>query len=223
MDQREICSVEDFHRAVREHGHGHFLVRGENSTTYSLRPKFGRFQSEDDRNSERIERAMLADFKRRSRPMLPHVPDNDWEWLAIAQHFGLATRLLDWTENSLIAAFFASRNLALTDRAIYFLDEMKFSDADLNVSPFDVNEVVVYRPQHLAGRISSQGGVFTVHNSPKDPLDDARVEKWIMKSECVIEMRSLLWTYKINDSFVFQDLDGLARYLNTKYVWGVIE
>ncbi len=51
--------------------------------------------------------AMLDDFKRRAIGFLDHEPKNDFEWMFIMQHYGVPTRLLDWSTNALVAMYFA--------------------------------------------------------------------------------------------------------------------
>jgi len=103
----KITSIDDFHEALRATWDGHPVFRGENSLKYRLRSKFGRLQTKNPANNQEIEKGILKEFARLSVPHLDARFANDWELLAIAQHHGLPTRLLDWTLNPLIAAHFA--------------------------------------------------------------------------------------------------------------------
>jgi hypothetical protein len=54
---------------------------------------------------------------------MPHPPTTDWEQYFLMQHYGMATRLLDWTEGSLLALYFALRtNDGTHDAAVWALD-----------------------------------------------------------------------------------------------------
>ena len=153
---------------------------------------------------------MLALFKQRALPLLDFMPRNDWEWLAIAQHHGLPTRLLDWTRNPLVAAFFAVEEQFNGDSAIYVLRNKKMLLTDKIPDPFKRKNVGKFVPAHVTKRIIAQFGLFTIHPNPAIPLVSDEVEKLVIPSRLRKPLKDVLFRYGINRGSLFPDLDGLA-------------
>lgn len=218
-----LNSFADLHVHLQAQWERTLIFRGEDSCDYPLLSKWGRYQARDGRNHADMERRVIDFFKRRAAPLLGAQPTSEWEWLAVAQHHGLPTRLLDWTENALIAAFFATRGVVGDDRVIYALEWSKIKDADESKSPFSIDEVVSYSPQHVAARITAQTGIFTVHANPADPFqNDHRIQRWFIPSAASVEIRTTLYSYGITEAFVFADLDGLSRYTSERFIHGYV-
>ena len=76
--------------------------RGQSDKDFDLLPSIYR-----NKNLNYFEREMNRDFKLLSNSLVAKNPSNELEWLFLMQHYGLQTRLLDWTESPLVALFFA--------------------------------------------------------------------------------------------------------------------
>ncbi len=99
-----------------------FAFRGLSDSAYRLETTLMRLGG---RYAE-LERHMLRNFKKYAyRNVVEH--DSLWHWLSVAQHYGLPTRVLDWTYSPFIAMHFATANIERFDRdgAIWVVDYVK--------------------------------------------------------------------------------------------------
>jgi len=209
-----ISTFEKLHKYVESKSSVSTVFRGVKNAEYELIPKIGRykqFRSNEDINIQ--EKYMLSLFKQYSIPHLDYRPLNDWEWLAIAQHFGLATRLLDWTRNILVAAYFAVRSEFDGDSSIYCFQHNRKLNVDKYPNPFEYSTVNKFVPNHITNRIIAQAGLFTIHPKPQDSFESDKVEKLIIKNNYRKKLKNILYKYNIHEFSMFPNLDGLSKHI----------
>lgn len=186
------------------------LCRGVPDSSYTLTPSL--FRAEKQSDFSLVESNLMGLFKAQARPHLNRIPSSDLEWLVIAQHHGLPTRLLDWTLNPLVGLFFAVRSMTPTDGALYLFDREDFVSVD-DVDLLNLEEVQAFFPPHEVGRVVSQQSMFTIHPDSQPTLSDERIVKAIIPVESKAHFATKLMRYGVHDATVFPDLDGLARYI----------
>lgn len=210
-----ISTFEQLHAAFESfRADKRWLFRGHAHLDWTLIPKAGRdpYRSIDDQ-------VVFHSWRRQAVAYVSVRPQNDWEWLAVAQHHGLATRLLDWSSNPLVASFFAVRE-ALPGDAVVYAAKFKFMvPPETKGSPREFRDLAVFRTHRIADRITSQGGMFTIHPDPTSPIRADSVDVLGLETIRIAEafrpkLRAQLSYYGINDATLFPGLDGVSSHIN---------
>jgi hypothetical protein len=144
------------------------FYRGQRNAKWNLMPSLFRYdkviRTTVVRTWEKLEKTLLDTFIKRALPHTNLLPADELDWLALAQHNGLPSRLLDWTTNPLVALFFAVEDVmekrSNADGAVWILT--------LPINYDDFNEgVQIYRPRVISPFIEAQAGWFSIHPFPE--------------------------------------------------------
>ena len=238
MKSVKITSIDQFIKEItglRSQESDFLIFRGQRINA-PLVPSIARYYN--SRDITNIERRMLLDLKRRGKLLLPNMMSEEWELLILAQHYGLKTRLLDWSSNPLVALYFAIKDIDDSESPSFVYAFMGNNDQIMDkdqgignedvVSPFNITELKVLRPSLNNERIIAQSGWFTVHPYSEEkngfiPMQtDKDVKVNVTEFSVVPGIKSSLMEHLnmlgFNAQTLFPELSGLCHYLNWEYL-----
>lgn len=221
MEEYTIKSIDDLFKRLeifRKESHA-WIFRGQSDSSKELLPKSAREGHSIFYDSIKSEEYIYKSWGRYAQHYLDSEPIDEWDLLTLAQHYGLVTRLLDWTKVPLTALFFAVESLKDTDAA-FFATYILSGETDVPKSPFDVENFNIYFPKGISSRIIHQRGLFTISKNPQVPLDETlkdRLWKFIIPKKFKKELKERLEFWGINEFTIYQDLGHLSSYVNAHF------
>jgi hypothetical protein len=215
--QEIFVTLDDFLRHVSDLS-GATLFRGISSASYGLRPSIGRIEI-PSKDAYEIERTLLNRFKLKSQ--LYFKSEKELDWLIFARHFGLNTRILDWTRSHYVALYFALQNRSKFKHEPFSVIAYKNPKTDdyfkiRELDPFGLDCDVYIEPPNLDNRIANQQAFLSIHKNPFKDIDSLDLCKYSFypTSKSLMEIEKQLLSVGIGHASIYPGPDGIAKHLN---------
>jgi hypothetical protein len=209
------------------------IYRGHGARSFQLKPKVGRATAPPNSATGEVNEELILElFRNQSVDRLSTPCADQWELLALGQHHGLPTRLLDWTRSPLVALYFAVfKEYEAFDKdgkpkeedaeiIAWRCEKKSLEDQDKLLeergSPFRIEETIRYVPRIVTPRLRVQKGLFTVHHDPRNvyvPPSGDKVQRICVPYGKRKDLKKSLFHHGIDHSVLFPDLDGLTRHI----------
>jgi len=243
-------SWEAFLELITKAPYSNWAFRGERDERWPLYSSLSRYLQNFGVAHEawpEQESRILRVFKRKAHQFLNKPPDvdDDFQWMALMQHHGAPTRLIDFTWSPYVAAFFALER-SLADGVVWAMNPARVdssrAEKRVRMDPRvqghfkryfltgDNRIIWMGEPHTMNRRLIAQSGTFAVPGVLDVPIeqilgdsDQENILAKIVLANAVREvgMREL---YRMNITFatLFPDLDGLARSMRyeLEFHWG---
>ena len=236
-----IESWDEFLQLITRPPYSNWAFRGERDERWPLYSSLSRYLKSfhvNPRAWPEQESRILRIFKRKAHQFLdqPPDPDDDFQWLALMQHHGAPTRLIDFTWSPYVAAFFALER-TVADGVVWAMNKARIDSSrppqPVRMDPrvrgnfrryfLKGNHRIIWmgEPHTMNRRLIAQSGTFAVPgvlDAPveeilRDPDQDQMLAKIVLTNSVrEVGMREL---YRMNITYatLFPDLDGLAKSL----------
>ncbi len=215
-----------------------YLFRGQSNSDWRLNPSFSRYCEKRtirwaiDREFHMQRLFRLDAHNHISSPILPSHTNQLELWWSVMQHYGVSTRLLDWSISPFIAVYFAVSSLDENDAAVWIVHPHSVNEhakiqygfngknfTDFFVKDEDSNLLWFYEPAIKTNRMLAQQGWFSVCANPIkehseaiwENCDKDTLHKIIIPYELKVEFLRQLNFMNITARTVYPGLDGLGN------------
>jgi len=245
-----LSSWDAFLKLVINPPYSNWAFRGERDERWPLYSSLSRYLQNFGIHKKAWpaqEERILRIFKRKAHQFIDRPPDwdDDFQWLALMQHHGAPTRLIDFTWSPYVAAFFALER-TISDGVVWALNPARI-DSSRNKRPARLDPRVpgnlakyylkgdrrliwMGEPYTMNRRLIAQSGTFGVPGVLDVPVEEILSDrdqegilaKFVLRNPVrEVGMREL-YRMNITDATMFPDLDGLARSMGyeLEFHWG---